>query len=156
MIEGKDYWIKVKEESALMRFWAWVQFWNPDFLMRYHVTVFRTIYSPGGKISGATLEHELQHIRDFQKYHVWYLFSYAFLLPFGWTMRAHWERRGYMHNIRAWVKRNRGADTKPLQDFMVREFCTSRYFWMWPNEKAVRQWVVNSVIQLEKDPEVGE
>lgn len=146
MIEGKDYWIKKKEESTLMKIWAWIQFWNPDFMKRYHVTVFRTIYAPGGKISGATLEHELQHIRDFGKYHIWYLFSYAFLLPFGWTMRAHWERRGYTHNIHAWVKNNgKHANSKALQDMIVGEFCTSKYLWMWPNEKAVREWVLETI-----------
>lgn len=146
MTEGKDYWIKKKEESALMKFWAWVQFWNPNFMKRYHVTVFRTIYAPGGKISGAALEHELQHIRDFGKYHIWYLFSYAFLLPAFWTMRAHWERRGYEHNIRAWVANNgKHANSKGLQDMIVGEFCTSKYLWMWPNETAVRKWVLETI-----------
>ncbi len=152
MIEGKDYWIKVKEESLLMRFLGWIQFWNPDWMKRYAVTVFRTIYWPKdmSRDKPDLLAHECQHIQDLKKYHVWYLFSYAFALPAFWTFRAHWERRGYEHQLKAWAKAYPGADTKYMEDFMVRNFCTSTYLWMWPNEGAVRKWAQETIRKHEK------
>ena len=146
MTEGKDYWVKVKEESTLMKLLSWLYFWDPTFIKTHTMTVFRTIYAPNGKVSGAQLAHECQHIQDFRDYHVWYLFSSAFLLPAFWTMRAHWERRAYTHNIRAWVANNgKHADSSGLQKQLVDQFCTSKYLWMWPNEKAVREWVLETI-----------
>jgi hypothetical protein len=136
--EPVKYRVVLKSSSKLMVFLSWCLFWQKDiFMQRYYTAIGRTIYSPVEQPARDVLEHEVIHVYDYQKNPAWFVFSYLFALPLGWTMRAHWERV-----VWSWGIGNNGWTDA---DWIVSNFCTSRYLWMWPNEKAVRQWVQDCI-----------
>jgi len=84
---------------------------NSDYDQRYTTVLYPIIYLPSGTRRSfeeapekyyTTLRHEFVHLKDFQRYHIWMAFSYVFVLPVGWTMRAFWELRGYAQNLICW------------------------------------------------------
>lgn len=84
-----------------------------------------------------TLRHEYIHIRDRKAHPLWYPISYGLILPMVWTMRAHWEMRGYTANMIV-AHEEFGYISDRLVDHIVKQFVGSHYFWMWPFEKQVR------------------
>lgn len=84
-----------------------------------------------------TLRHEYIHIRDRQKHPLWFPFSYVMVLPLVWTMRSHWELRGYTANMIVEFE-ERGHVSDATLDHIEKQFTTDRYLWMWPFKKRVR------------------
>jgi len=85
----------------------------------------------------STLRHEYIHLRDRLAHPIWFPFSYAVVLPAVWTMRAHWELRGYTANMLVSYELS-GRVSDEMVDWIVKQFTTDRYFWMWPFEDKVR------------------
>jgi hypothetical protein len=83
------------------------------------------------------LRHEYVHMRDRLKYPFWFPLSYVLCFPVIWTMRSHWELRGYMATMLVAYEEG-GVITDGLLDFIALQFTTDRYFWMWPNKSKVR------------------
>ncbi len=142
MLEDPKYTLVKKEDSKLMRFISVLLFWQKKvFMENYITTIGRTIYWPSTvPMQESVLKHELQHIRDYNKWKILFSLSYLFFpLPAFWTMRAHWERKAYKISIQYWVKEN-PTNTDWIVGFLQQQFCTSRYLWMWPSKKAVEKW----------------
>jgi len=91
-----------------------------------------TVYS-----TYSVLRHEYVHMRDRLAHPIWFPVSYALFFPAIWTMRAHWEMRGYTANMIVAFEES-GQITDATVDWIVKQFTTSRYFWMWPFESRVR------------------
>jgi hypothetical protein len=76
-----------------------------DFMDRYWTTVGRTVYYPScvadPRAHPDVLEHELVHVRQWERWGVWLWVSYLLLpLPFGLAwFRFRWEREAYLVQI---------------------------------------------------------
>lgn len=146
-----QYRIVEKSSSKFMIFISYLLFWQRESFMRFYVTTIgSTIYWPASiPHSEGLLQHEIQHVRDHKKYGILFSLSYLlFPLPLLWTMRAHWERKAYRISIEHWVRDNPN-ETSWIPDFLVDQFCTSRYLWMWPFPSKVRAWA-NAEIEKAK------
>lgn len=128
------YRVKLKRNSAFMKFLSYLMFWQrKTFMENYYTTIGRTIYAPVDETSDTVLEHELIHVHDYQGAPVLFTLSYLFLLPAVWTWRAKWERRAY-----AWqMQRMEYFDV----EWVKSQFCTSAYLWMQPFPKEIEAWV---------------
>ena len=125
--------VKHYQDSRVM---GWLRTW----LLKWPVatTIGKTIYladSEWGTDSGAdTLRHELVHVRDFKKWSVLFLISYALVLPAVFSLRAVWEWRGYRETLRALWEEHR--DNSTARDYycswVADQFCGSGYGWMFP------------------------
>jgi hypothetical protein len=97
-----------KAASPLMRVCGWL-LWllgNRSFVERYWTTLGRTIYYPGCVTDPlahpVVLEHELVHVRQWERWGVLLWISYLLLpLPIGlcW-FRFRWEREAYLVELR--------------------------------------------------------
>lgn len=87
-----DLEIKFKDESFLMKVIGLILFFNPGFMRGFVTTIGKTIYFPSRQdlllrtedSAIATIAHEYQHVKDYEKNPFWFMFSYLFpisLLP---------------------------------------------------------------------------
>lgn len=83
-----------------------------------------------------TLRHEMQHIEDYQNHPVWFVLSYLFLLPVFFTMRSHWEFRGYTQNMLT-EHEEFGHITDETIQRIADQFVGPSYFWMHYSRKKV-------------------
>lgn len=149
MIEGKDYFIVNKNDSKLMKAIAVIlKPFCPTFMTNFTTTIGRTIYCPNGQIMESVLAHELVHVADFKKYHVWFVFSYLLFPPMFITMRAFWEKRAYKETIRCFLKDYPNGDMSFFKDFLVSQFTGSNYLWMDVRKKSVEKWFDATVKEL--------
>jgi hypothetical protein len=120
---------------------------NPSFKKRWeerytivtphHIAFPKKPVSMRDYATYSILRHEYIHLKDRQKHPLWFPFSYLLVLPIGWTMRAHWELRGYTADMITYYEEF-GLIPDRLLDHIEKQFTTDRYFWMWPNKKKVR------------------
>jgi len=118
-----------------------------NFLNNF-VTVFdgRIVAFPKGKkfknlnqpIVHEILRHEYIHMRDHKKHPVWFPLSYVLVLPAVFTMRAHWEFRGYAASMLAHYERYGDIPDRVI-DNITKHFVYNSYFWMCPFPKYVRK-----------------
>jgi hypothetical protein len=108
------------------------------FLSQYWTTVGRTVYYPScvhdPLAHPDVLEHELVHVRQWQRWGLWLWISYLLLpLPLGLSwFRWRWEREAYLVQI------ERAADRQREIDRVV-EALWSGYGWPWPRA-WMRRW----------------
>lgn len=147
MVEGKDYFIKKKSESWLMRTLGKILFFNKQFMTGYFTTIGSTIYIPDGwdSVPGETLAHELQHIKDSKALPVIYELSYLLCLPALFTMRSFWEWRAY--RVTLMVSENL-ENLAYWKEFMRSQFCSSMYLWMLPFSGRVNSMVEKEIKRL--------
>lgn len=92
------------------------------------------------------LRHERVHLRQFRRYTVPLMAALYLLLPLPAGLayfRQRFEREGYEETIRA-SREVYGRDyvRRPFfQAYIVRQFTSGAYGWMWPFPKQVRAWV---------------
>lgn len=111
-----------------------------NFNTRFATTIGRTIYMPSDEgidkeaLRRASLyvvlRHELIHIIDYIRHPIWYLLSYALILPTLFTMRAYWERRGYTAGLVARKEIGYMLDEYAVANWMEEVFTGKHYFWM--------------------------
>ena len=125
--------VKFKNKSNLMKLLGFILFFNSKFMTDYVTTIGKTIYFPTETdflaetetSSIMTLAHEYQHVKDYEKTPIWFIWSYLFPLsalpllllsfvflpwyiaifsllslaplPAYWRMR--WELRGYTMSL---------------------------------------------------------
>ena len=131
-----------KENSKLMKFLNFfARLWMPTFLTTVTTVLGYTVYMPKAQIgtdSGyVILRHEAVHMRDFKKW--WYLQTITYFIPpAGPSMKAIWEFRGYMETLRVWHELGWSIDDEHI-DWLVSQFTTSAYLWMWPFKASLTQ-----------------
>jgi hypothetical protein len=165
--------IAFKNESKLMRLLSFLLFFNKDFMTRYITVIGKTVYFPSrnwlGKNRDAAAQalcHEFVHISDEQNvgslvFRLSYLFPQCmavfalagffvgpqallfllFLLPLPAPFRTFWELRGYaMTDAVLYSKYRQFSST----DFLVRQFTTSKYYYMWPFKKSLAREITKN------------
>lgn len=118
---------------------------NPHYDTRFTTVVYPIIYLPSGsrlifeqrpERYYSTLRHEFIHLKDYQRYHVWFAVSYVALLPVVATMRAYWELRGYAQNLICTYERTGAVPTRDVER-MAKLFAGREYvFMLWPHKVA--------------------
>ena len=156
--EGKIiYHIKDKKESRLVSFIdAVVSLFNKDFTDNYVITLGNTIYTPdvmhiSEAHNRAILLHELQHIKDRATWGWFFDLSYLLLLPVFFTMRAHWEYRGYEWSVKEQYYSKLFPGNRilePRMDHMkyyASLFSGPAYFFMWWSKYDTMDWYCNVI-----------
>lgn len=82
------------------------------------------------------LRHERQHLLDWNQHPIWFPFSYVFVAPCIFTMRAHWEWRGYEKNLITYYEAS-GYISDAVIENIVSHFTGGMYFYMMPFKKTV-------------------
>lgn len=120
-----------------------VRLWNPRFLDAYTTTLGYTVYMPervrtDPRLGARILRHERVHLDQFRRHPIWYPFSYLFVLPFGWTMRAWWETEAYVETMRAELDET-GTISPATVEEIARRFWGPDYFFMDLRRGTVRR-----------------
>jgi hypothetical protein len=131
--------VVAKQGSRRMRVLA-ALLWpiNRAFMGRYWTTLGRTVYYPTSVSDpfahADILEHELVHVRQWQRFGLWMWLSYLLLpLPFGLAwFRFRWEREAYLVEISRAEDREREIDR-------VVDALWHGYGWPWPRS-LMRRW----------------
>ena len=135
-----------KKKSILMRLLfniALMRLWNPHFMELYVTVMFGKVYMPDNLIGTYTgyqiLRHERVHLRDAKRWPVLFELSYLlFPLPFIITMRAYWEYRAYCESLIVQFE-TYGYVYQGTIDFIVTQFTSSYYLWMFPFPKYLNK-----------------
>ncbi len=164
--EFPDFRIVAKQDSRLQRFFHYgllvVTFGTVrDYLDEYYNTLGSTIYvgsdwqDKDPDDCFILLRHEREHMRQFRRYtRPLMMLLYSVLpLPFGLAyFRQRFEKAGYEQTIRAsaevygldYVK-----DTS-FREFIVEQFTTANYGWMWPFPGHMEAWYDAIVDDIER------
>ena len=123
-----------------------------SFMTRYVTTLGRTIYLPSdweGREAAAryeVLRHEAVHLAQFARLG-WARMSLLYLLPIlplglAWG-RARLEWEAYAETLRARAEMGglEAAADPAFADYIVRQFTSAAYGWMWPFPSQVRGWI---------------
>ncbi|MDH5491291.1 MAG: hypothetical protein OEY14_05005 [Myxococcales bacterium] len=129
------------------------------FMKRYVTTLDQTIYLPSdweGRSEAARYEvmrHEAVHLRQFRRLGLpWMAFLY--LLPFfplglAWgRARLEWEAYAESLRARAELAGIEAAADPEYRAYIVRQFSSSAYGWMWPFPSQVGRWIDRELATL--------
>ena len=129
------------------------------YLDCYQTTIRRTVYvtEDWERTSFAqryiTMRHEREHLRQFRRYTtplmaLLYVFG---PLPIGLAwFRAHFEKQGYAESIRASAEvHGLGHVLDPrYREYVVSQFTSGSYGWMWPFRRSIECWYDGVVREL--------
>lgn len=101
----------------------------------------------------STLQHEREHLRQFDRYGVVGMGSlYIFVFfPLGLAyFRARFERAGYLRTLRCWyVLDSRRAEHPESRAWWIGQFTTGAYGWAWPFKTQVGRWFDDELKRLQ-------
>jgi len=153
-----------KDHSAFQRFLggalAVVTFGaQRGYLTSYQTTIGQAVYvtADWDTLSAAqryiTMRHEREHLRQFRRFTpVGMGFLYLFgPLPLGLSwFRASFEKQGYAETIRATAEvYGLSAVVHPdFRAYVVAQFTTGAYGWMWPFRGAIERWYDETLATL--------
>lgn len=83
------------------------------------------------------LRHEFTHMLDQKDHPIWFHISYMLVLPAIWTMRAHWEVRGYTQQMIVEYELLGRVEDSTL-DWIASQFTDPMYVWMYPFPDKIR------------------
>lgn len=157
LVRKRDSWLQRAIDRALkvLTFGA-----MDSYLTSYVTTLGRTIYlpddwesTPAGR-RWETLEHELVHVAQFERYG-WVAMTVLYLLvplPMGLAWgRARLEWEAYRVTIRC-VAELEGIDaakSASFRDEIVRRFTGPDYGYMWPFAAQVHSWIERELASIE-------
>ena len=123
-----------------------------EFMDRYVTVLGKTMYTPTNwdqltwSEKWVVLRHEGVHLRQADRmffgwafwvgWTIW-AFCYLFVLPFGLTLRARWEREAYAESYRS----SQRCGRKMSRARLFREFTGPNYFWMDLRREYVSKWL---------------
>lgn len=155
--EFPKFKIANKQESQFMKSIALVM--GKRFMTNYITTIHTTVYVPDGfdrwteASKCALLRHERVHMRQARKwtfplYAVLYLLAY---LPLGLAyFRARMEWEAYEESLAAFKDYGLDYSSDGRRAWLVEQFTSSAYGWMWPFPKTVTKWFDDAVAKLSK------
>lgn len=120
-----------------------------EYMSRYHTVIGDTLYVPEAwemtpdiaKV--ITLRHERVHLRQRRRYGDIGM-TFLYLLPFfplGLAYgRARIEWEAYTETIRATAEYRGLEAAGALREYIVSQFTSGAYGWMWPFRRAVERW----------------
>lgn len=145
-----------KADSRFMRIAAW--FLGAGFLTSYVTTVGNTVYLPThwDGLSEATrcviLRHERVHMRQARRmtYPVFALFYLFVFLPVGLAFyRARFEMEAYAETLAAQKDYGLDYSSSKNREFIIEQFTSSAYGYMFPFRKTVAGWVDKEISRLD-------
>jgi hypothetical protein len=133
-----------------------------EFLTRYHTVIGSTLYVPERWKSTPdvsrliTLRHERVHLRQRRRYgDVVMTFLYLFpFFPLGLAYgRARIEWEAYVETMRATYEHRGMTELRSpgLRAYIVEQFTSGAYGWMWPFPKAIHRWYDQALTQIESE-----
>jgi hypothetical protein len=133
-----------------------------EYLTRYHTVLGDTLYLPTkwestpDEARYVTLRHERVHLRQKRRYGfvVFALLYLLPILPLGFALgRARIEWEAYVETLRATaeVKGLAAAKDPALHDYLVAQFTSGAYGWMWPFPSTIRRWIAEAIADIERD-----
>jgi len=147
--------IKSKQDSKTMKFIGLLfKIVGVDFMNKFWTTWFGTIYVPATidlnlinedmflKYHEGILEHELIHIQDMKKYHIWFYLTYICPPIFFAYGRFFWERKAYLPEL----KKLRSVSELVFLSRLGRVVNTlggPAYLWTWP-KSSIRKWFLKN------------
>jgi len=99
------------------------------------------------------IRHERIHMRQAKKYGR-FLFSFLYLLfplPGGLAyFRKKFEQEAYEESIRAIYQYHgeKAASSSQVKEFVLSQFTSANYFWMWPFRKNLEAWYDGVVAKI--------
>lgn len=137
-----------KDRSLLMKViyhTLGMRWWCPEFMSRYTTVIISAVYMPREFFHSdegyRVLRHERVHMRDCWGSGVLpFVLSYLLMLPAVFTLRAHWEMRGYAETMRVELEETGDIADETL-DFIQEQFTGPAYLWMCPFPGYVRRWL---------------
>jgi hypothetical protein len=131
-----------------------------EYLTRYHTVLGYTLWVPSKWPQSSDddryilLRHERVHLRQRRRYGMigMTLIYLLPILPLGLAWgRARIEWEAYAETLRATaeVKGIDAARDRALHDYIVRQFCSGAYGWMWPFPGVIRRWIDELLRQIE-------
>jgi hypothetical protein len=165
--EFPSFCIRPKSESALQRaidlalklitFGA-----QHEYLTRYHTVLGYTLWVPSAwprspdEARYILLRHERVHLRQRRRYGMlgialWYLLP-IFPIGLAWG-RARIEWEAYTETLRATaeVKGLEAARDPELHSYLVKQFASGAYGWMWPFPSVIRRWIAEALADIERE-----
>ena len=133
-----------------------------EYLTRYHTVLGDTVYLPT-KWADETdeerfviLRHERVHLRQ-RRRHGSLIFAAIYLFPIlplglAWG-RARIEWEAYAETLRAVAEvKGIGAARDPaLHAYLVEQFASGAYGWMWPFPSVIRRWIAEALEQIARE-----
>jgi len=132
-----------------------------EYLTRYHTVLGYTLWVPSSwptspdEARYILLRHERVHLRQRRRYGMvgmalLYLFPF---LPLGLAWgRARIEWEAYTETLRATAEvRGLAAARDPeLHAYLVKQFSSGAYGWMWPFPSTIRRWIAEVLAEIEQ------
>ncbi|GAC1578918.1 MAG: hypothetical protein NVS3B20_10000 [Polyangiales bacterium] len=133
-----------------------------EYLSRYHTVLGYTLYVPHSWPSGTDasrfilLRHERVHLRQRRRYGMLGM-ALLYMIPFfplGLAYgRARIEWEAYAETLRATAEVH-GLDAMrdpALHAYLVKQFTSGAYGWMWPFPYAIRRWIAEAMAVIERE-----
>jgi hypothetical protein len=132
-----------------------------QFLTRYHTVLWGILYVPDAWETTPdlarliTLRHERVHLRQRRRYGD-LLMALLYLVPFfplGLAYgRARIEWEAYRETLLATAEYTglEAARSHELCEYIVRQFTSGAYGWMWPFPKTIRRWYDQALADIER------
>jgi hypothetical protein len=133
-----------------------------EYLTRYHTVLGYTLWVPSAwpnspdEARYILLRHERVHLRQRRRYGMIGM-ALIYLLPFfplglAWG-RARIEWEAYTETLRATadVKGLEAARDPTLHDYLVKQFVSGAYGWMWPFPRTIRRWIAQVLGDIERE-----
>jgi hypothetical protein len=129
-----------------------------QFMSNYVTTIGNTVYVPslwngwGPATKCALLRHERVHMRQARKlsFPVFAFLYMMVFLPLGLAyFRAMFEEEAYAESLAAYKDYGMDYTSSDCKAWMVSQFTTSAYGWMWPFPSAVGSWFDQTVSKLD-------
>jgi hypothetical protein len=133
-----------------------------SYMTQYHTVLGDTLYVPDRwddtpePDQWITLRHERVHLRQRRRYGT-LLMSFLYLVPFlplGLAYgRARIEWEAYRESLRATarVKGLEVASSEEFRAYIVEQFTSGAYGWMWPFPKSINRWLDTALAEFEQD-----
>ena len=133
-----------------------------EYLTRYHTVLGYTLWVPSAwpqspdEARYILLRHERVHLRQRRRYGMvgMTLLYLLPVLPLGLAYgRARIEWEAYTETLRATaeVKGLAAARDPELHRYLVKQFTSGAYGWMWPFPHVIRRWIAEALTHIEQD-----
>lgn len=135
-----------------------------EYMTRYHTVIGNTLYLPDlwettpDMAKVITLRHERVHLRQRRRYGD-IVTSFLYLIPFfplGLAYgRARIEWEAYTETIRATAEYHGILAASELREYIVSQFTSGAYGWMWPFRGVVERWFDEALAEVSAEIGAG-
>jgi hypothetical protein len=132
------------------------------YLTSYQTTIGQTVYVTEdwdrlpAEQRYITMRHERMHLRQFRRYTLPGMAILYLLVPLpvglAW-FRARFEKEGYEETVRAAAEVHGLAFVKraAFRDYVVAQFVSGAYGWMWPFRRGLDRWYDGVLAAVERE-----